>query len=66
MKMIETKANRHRALLTHLTHQFYGASGLVVRWEREKPCGSPNGIVNNMVKKTDILVREIKCLQFED
>ena len=46
----------------HLTHQFYGATGLVARGETLQPPEGPMGIVKNMRRKADIMVGQAKYL----
>jgi len=48
-------------LLTSLNY-FNGGNRSLVRGEILKPCWSPSGIVNNMVKKANIMVKKTEYL----
>jgi hypothetical protein len=50
----------------HLTHKFYGATGLVARGETLQPPEGPMGIVKNMRRKADIIVGKGFCLHLEE
>jgi hypothetical protein len=50
----------HRAPLTHLSPS---KNGKIVRYGGEKPPGSPNRIVKNMVMESDIMVMETEFLR---